>query len=171
MNAKQFYNYIVNNYNLDGTALRLVCNILDYVVTQEFADVEDAHAHLSSLLGDVFELEKWEIQMFKSNADYEYLATQLSNEELERAVEYIYGHEVSNVVSIKSTGEPYVLPFQVGIGQKREYEYNCGCISDHHDNIRHYCWAGSWLTGEWSGEQFVAHVKETVAEELAKGII
>lgn len=31
MNKEEFYNYILENFSLDGTALRLVQNILDHI--------------------------------------------------------------------------------------------------------------------------------------------
>jgi hypothetical protein len=67
MDEREFYDYIVENFNLDsyGTAGRLVNNIIQYVASQRFADVAEAHQHLYSLL-DAFGLEFAEIQQYRS---------------------------------------------------------------------------------------------------------
>ena len=62
MNAREFYDYILANYTLDGTSARLIKNILDYVEFQHFADVKDQHAHLTMLLDYAFGLENKDIR-------------------------------------------------------------------------------------------------------------
>ena len=66
MNANQFYDYILENFNLGGTAARLVDSIIQYVETQEFADEKDAQMHLSCLLDGAFGIEEREIKLYRA---------------------------------------------------------------------------------------------------------
>ena len=59
---RKLYDYILENFNLDGTSCRLVQNILNYVEAQGFTDEEDDILHLHGLLGCAFGLEKSEIE-------------------------------------------------------------------------------------------------------------
>ena len=52
MNKDQFHDYILNNFTMDGTSLRLVHNILDYVAVQGCC-YEDQQALLSALLDGI----------------------------------------------------------------------------------------------------------------------
>jgi len=63
MNADEFYNYLVENFSLDGTACRLVKNILTYVESLGFTDLEESHRHLLLLLDCTFGLTVGEIKM------------------------------------------------------------------------------------------------------------
>jgi hypothetical protein len=65
MNARELYDYILENFNLGGTAARLVDNILQYIEGQGFVDEEDAHCHLSSLL-DGFGMEEHEFKLYRA---------------------------------------------------------------------------------------------------------
>ena len=62
MNAREFYDYILANYNLHGTSARLIDNILQYIAAQGFVDAADQHNHLTMLLGDAFGLTKKDIK-------------------------------------------------------------------------------------------------------------
>jgi len=64
LNAREFYDYIMENFNLGGTASRLVGNIVDYVEAQGFVCDLDARLHLNSLLGGAFGLEESEINLY-----------------------------------------------------------------------------------------------------------
>ena len=66
MDSREFYNYIMENFNLDGTASRLVKNAIEYVNAQEFVDEEDAQAHLKSLLDGAFGIEEHEIKLYRA---------------------------------------------------------------------------------------------------------
>ena len=66
MNSEEFYDYITDTFDLDGTSGRLVRNIIEYVADQCFVDAEDAHTHLQSLLDGAFGIEKQEIEMYNS---------------------------------------------------------------------------------------------------------
>lgn len=59
---KMLYDYILENYGLDGVSGRLIRNILNYVETQGFVDNEDNISHLHSLLDFAFGLSKEEIK-------------------------------------------------------------------------------------------------------------
>jgi len=67
MNKDEFYDYIVENFNLDGASFRLVHNIIYYVANQEFTDVQDAQVHLKSLLDGAFGIEEHEIRKYRQN--------------------------------------------------------------------------------------------------------
>ena len=66
MDSREFYDYILENFNLDGTALRLVLNIIEYVKAQEFVNAEDAQCHLKSLLSGAFGIEEREIKLYRA---------------------------------------------------------------------------------------------------------
>ena len=66
MNEREFYDYIQENFNLGGTASRLVYNIIQYVRNQEFVDAEDAQAHLKSLLDGAFGIVGREIKLYRA---------------------------------------------------------------------------------------------------------
>jgi len=66
MDEREFYDYIMENFNLDGTASRLVDNIITYVKDENFVDAEDAHTHLISLLGGAFGIEDSEIKLYRA---------------------------------------------------------------------------------------------------------
>lgn len=61
LSGTEFYTYILNNFNLDGTSARLVSNIITYVENQRFVDQEDNRKHLKSLLDGAFGIEEQEI--------------------------------------------------------------------------------------------------------------
>lgn len=62
LNPQEFYNHIIENYNLDGASSRLVRNIIEYVNLQGFVDQEDTHDHLFQLLDGAFGLEEKEVK-------------------------------------------------------------------------------------------------------------
>jgi len=64
MGTKEFYNYIMENYTLDGTATRLVKNIIEYIKVQDFVDTEDAQHYLKSLLDGAFGIKEHEIWLY-----------------------------------------------------------------------------------------------------------
>ena len=66
MESKEFYDYIVETFNLNGTSCRLISNIIKYVASQGFVDKEDAHAHLKSLLGGAFGISEYEIKLHRA---------------------------------------------------------------------------------------------------------
>ena len=66
MDSREFYDYIIENFVLCGTAARLVHNIIEYIREQDFVDAEDAHEHLGFLLDGAFGIEKQEIQQYRS---------------------------------------------------------------------------------------------------------
>ena len=62
MNTKEFHAYIISQYQLEDVSRKLVFNILNYVESQGFVDIEDNISHLYALLGDVFGLTQAEIE-------------------------------------------------------------------------------------------------------------
>lgn len=66
MTAREFYDYIMENFNLDGAASRLAHNIIEYVKDQEFVDAEDAQAHLKSLLDGAFGIADHDIKLYRA---------------------------------------------------------------------------------------------------------
>ena len=66
MEAREFYMYIMENFALDRTSARLVRNIIEYVMNQDFVDAEDAQAHLKSLLNGAFGIEAHEIKLYRA---------------------------------------------------------------------------------------------------------
>ena len=64
MNAGEFYNYIIENFNLDGTSSRLVRNVIEYVEAQDFVSNLEVHDHLTALLDGAFGIEEHEIQQY-----------------------------------------------------------------------------------------------------------
>ena len=66
MDSNEFYDYIIENFNLGGTASRLVSNIIEYIRDQEFIDAEDAQAHLKYLLDGAFGIEEREIKLYRA---------------------------------------------------------------------------------------------------------
>ena len=69
MEAEELYDYIQENFTLDGTASRLVRNILDYVDAENFVDAEDAQMHLWSLLNGAFGLTVKEVSQYRAGED------------------------------------------------------------------------------------------------------
>lgn len=67
MDTQEFYDYLLKNFNLDGTSGRLVRNILEYVKAEDFVDAEDAHTHLDALLGGAFGLTEQEIKLYRAD--------------------------------------------------------------------------------------------------------
>ena len=65
MEGREFYDYILENFNLDGAASRLVHNIIEYVEIQGFVDPEDSQDHLKLLLGGAFGIEDYEIKLYQ----------------------------------------------------------------------------------------------------------
>ena len=63
MSTREFYNYVMKTFNLDGTSARLLSNILTYVAAQGYVDLADQHSHLSALLDGAFGLERHEIEL------------------------------------------------------------------------------------------------------------
>ena len=70
MDENEFYDYILENYSLDGTSSRLVRNIIEHVRDENFVDEEDAHAHLESLLGGAFGIEGHEIRLYRAEEEH-----------------------------------------------------------------------------------------------------
>ena len=66
MNGREFYDYIVENFTLDGTSSRLIANIIEYVESQGFVDAVDAQAHLRSLLDGAFGIEDHEFRLYRA---------------------------------------------------------------------------------------------------------
>ena len=66
MNEREFYDYIIEHFNLDGTANRLIRNIIEYIRDQEFVDAEDAQYHLKSLLDGAFGITEHEIKLYRA---------------------------------------------------------------------------------------------------------
>jgi len=64
LTAREFYDYLVENYNLDGAACRLIDNIICYVDSQDFADERDAHRSLWSLLDGAIGVTEQEIEIY-----------------------------------------------------------------------------------------------------------
>jgi len=71
MDAREFYDYIQENFTLDGTASRLVHNILEYVAAENFVDAEDARVHLWSLFDGAFGLTEQEVSQYRAAEDIE----------------------------------------------------------------------------------------------------
>lgn len=88
LDASELYEYIIENYNLDGTVCRLVRNIIEYVAAEDFVDAEDAQRHLWSLLDGAFGLEEWEIKYYRYEKDEEEDCEQLGNSKLRAAGTY-----------------------------------------------------------------------------------
>ena len=62
MNKDTFYNYIVENFNLDGASCRLIRSILSYIEEQGF-DKNESYRHLCMLLDGTIGLSDREIKM------------------------------------------------------------------------------------------------------------
>ena len=67
MNEREFYDYIQEKFNLDGTASRLVYNIIDFVKDGDYDDADSAHRELWHLLGGAFGLEEHEVELYRSD--------------------------------------------------------------------------------------------------------
>jgi hypothetical protein len=65
MSAKEFYGYIQENFELDGTSSRLVRNILNFVNDPMVFTTDDVYHHLHMLLDGAFGLSDEEIRMFQ----------------------------------------------------------------------------------------------------------
>lgn len=81
--TQDFYNYLQENFILDGTVSRLVHNILEYVEAENFIDVKDARTHLWSLLGGAFGLTEKELLHYQASEDV--LAIESSSSALNEA--------------------------------------------------------------------------------------
>jgi hypothetical protein len=66
MNEREFYDYIQENFNVGGTASRLIENILEYIKAEEFVDPDDAQCALMSLLDGAFGIEEHEIKLYRA---------------------------------------------------------------------------------------------------------
>ena len=66
MSEREFYDYIIENYNLDGAASRLVQNIIWYVKAHGFENKWESYAHLKFLLDGAFGIEEHEIKRYRS---------------------------------------------------------------------------------------------------------
>jgi len=69
VNAREFYDYIVEHFNLGGPACRLIGNILAYIEAQQFEDEAEAQRHLWLILNGAIGLTRQEIEMIKLNGD------------------------------------------------------------------------------------------------------
>jgi len=69
MDARGFYDYLQEKFILDGTASRLIRNILDYVEAENFVEAEDARAHLWTLLDGAFGLTEKEVSRYRADED------------------------------------------------------------------------------------------------------
>ena len=67
--TQEFYHYLQENFTFDGTASRLVRNILEYIEAESFIDAEDARTHLWSLLGGAFGLTEQELLQYQAGED------------------------------------------------------------------------------------------------------
>lgn len=61
MDREEFYNYIMNNFNISGEAARLINNILLYV-EENFFDENEQYIQLSNLLDGTIGLSDSEIR-------------------------------------------------------------------------------------------------------------
>ena len=66
MDSCEFFNYIMEHFNLGGAAARLVNNIIEYVKDEDFVDAEDAQTHLKSLLDGAFGITEQEIKLYRA---------------------------------------------------------------------------------------------------------
>ncbi len=64
MDQKEFYNYIMETYELDAIAARLVKNIIDYIQGEGYIDAEDAHRQLRFLFSDTFGINDEDIKLY-----------------------------------------------------------------------------------------------------------
>ncbi|MCL2447245.1 MAG: hypothetical protein FWD06_10815 [Oscillospiraceae bacterium] len=71
IDASKLYDYIQENFAVDGTASRLIRNILDHVEAQEFSDSKLAQHHLHALLDGAFGLTVEEILQFGAGLEPE----------------------------------------------------------------------------------------------------
>ena len=71
MSLKEFYNYIIEKFNLEGASYRLINNILIYVEQQGF-DENESYRHLCMLLDGTIGLSDKEIKLcnFTESEDY-----------------------------------------------------------------------------------------------------
>lgn len=61
MNKQEFYQYILDNFNIDGATSRLIDNILVYV-EENFTEAHMQHYILEKLLGGPIGLSEQEIE-------------------------------------------------------------------------------------------------------------
>ena len=61
MNREEFYNYIMDNFNISGEAARLINNILSFV-EENFSDENEQYIQLCSLLDGTIGLSDSEIK-------------------------------------------------------------------------------------------------------------
>lgn len=62
MNKTEFYNYITENFNVDGAFGRMLNNVLDYAVEQGLTG-RRLHAYLAAMLDGTIGLTDKEIKM------------------------------------------------------------------------------------------------------------
>ena len=67
MNEQQFYDYIQEHYTLDGTAGRLIDNIINFVKDGNYDDAETAHRELLHLFDGAFGITEEEIKLYRSD--------------------------------------------------------------------------------------------------------
>jgi hypothetical protein len=65
MNECQFCDYVIRNFNLNGTSMRLVRNIIEYVKQEDYVEAEDAQRNLFALLDGAFGIEEYEVKMYR----------------------------------------------------------------------------------------------------------
>jgi hypothetical protein len=65
MDERQFYDYVIENFNLDGTSARLVHNIIEYVKQEDYVETEDAQRNLFALLDGAFGIEEYKVKMYR----------------------------------------------------------------------------------------------------------
>ena len=63
LNKREFYEYILDNFNIGGTTSRLIKNILEFVDNMDLSTEEEAQGLLKELLLGAFGLEEHEIEM------------------------------------------------------------------------------------------------------------
>jgi hypothetical protein len=100
MDSRQFYDYILEHFTLDGTSSRLINNIITYVDAQKFLDAEEARRHLTLLLGCAFGLEEREIKLYRADeVDDDTLEKAVYKELMRRGV-YLGNYKISDCVSV-----------------------------------------------------------------------
>lgn len=64
MNRQEFMQYIQDNFNVSGEALRLTDNILHYIEAQGVSE-DEQHLMACALLDDTIGLTEWEIKKLR----------------------------------------------------------------------------------------------------------
>lgn len=62
MNRKEFYNYILENYNVDGATARIIHNILIFVKNNYPSEYDQQYNVLDELLGGTIGLTNEELK-------------------------------------------------------------------------------------------------------------